>query len=121
MHVDGFRFDLGTILARDAYNFDDNSGFLIASSQDPVLATVKLIAEPWDCGPGGYQVGGFPPGWAEWNDKYRDTVRDFWKGDATPAALAPRLCGSTDLFAYRGRQQWYVGRLLYELDGLRTI
>ena len=60
--------------------------------QDPVLADVKLIAEPWDCGPGGYQVGGFPPGWAEWNDKFRDTVRDFWRGEATAAALAPRLC-----------------------------
>ena len=82
MHVDGFRFDLGTILAREPNGFDKQSGFLKACSQDPVLTTVKLIAEPWDCGPGGYQVGGFPPGWAEWNDKFRDTVRDFWRGEA---------------------------------------
>ena len=71
-HVDGFRFDLGTILAREPNGFDNQSGFLKACSQDPVLGTVKLIAEPWDCGPGGYQVGEFPPGWAEWNDKFRD-------------------------------------------------
>ena len=81
MHVDGFRFDLGTILAREPYGFDQQSGFLRAVGQDPVLQEVKLIAEPWDCGPGGYQVGGFPPGWAEWNDRFRDTVRGFWKGD----------------------------------------
>ena len=73
--VDGFRFDLGTILARAPSGFDIKSGFLKTCSQDPLLATVKLIAEPWDCGPGGYQVGGFPPGWAEWNDNFRDTVR----------------------------------------------
>ena len=94
MHVDGFRFDLGTILAREPNGFDEQSGFLKACGQDPVLDTVKLIAEPWDCGPGGYQVGGFPPGWAEWNDKFRDTVRDFWRGEASAAALAPRLCAS---------------------------
>src|SRR5271163_4135507 len=92
-HVDGFRFDLGTILAREATGFDDQSGFLKACCQDPILDTVKLIAEPWDCGPGGYQVGGFPPGWAEWNDKIRDTVRDFWRGEAPARSLrvsAPR-------------------------------
>src|SRR5436309_15197758 len=72
-----FRFNLGTILAREPNGIDNQSGFLKACSQDPVLGTVKLIAEPWDCGPGGYQVGAFPPGWAEWNDKFRDTVRDF--------------------------------------------
>ena len=93
-HVDGFRFDLGTILAREPNGFDNQSGFLKACCQDPVLAAVKLIAEPWDCGPGGYQVGGFPPGWAEWNDKFRDTVRDFWRGEAPASALAPRLCAS---------------------------
>ena len=76
MHVDGFRFDLGTILAREPNGFDNQSGFLKVCRQDPVLRTAKLIAEPWDFGPGGYQVGGFPPGWAEWNDRYRDTVRD---------------------------------------------
>ncbi len=79
-HVDGFRFDLGTILAREPGGFDRQSGFLRACGQDPVLATVKLIAEPWDVGPGGYQVGSFPPGWAEWNDKYRDEVRVLERG-----------------------------------------
>src|SRR5262245_12635114 len=118
MHVDGFRFDLGTILARDAYNFDDNSGFLIASSQDPILSSVKLIAEPWDCGPGGYQVGGFPPGWAEWNDRYRDTVRAFWKGDeGTLQDLAARLTGSGDLFNRRGRKPWASVNFITAHDG----
>ncbi len=69
-----------------------------------MLRTVKLIAEPWDCGPGGYQVGGFPPGWAEWNDKFRDVVRDFWRGEAPASELAPRLCASADLFNHRGRK-----------------
>ena len=82
MQVDGFRFDLGTILAREPYGFDEQSGFLIAAGQDPVLSEVKLIAEPWDLGPGGYQVGGFAPGWAEWNDRYRDTVRPSGKATA---------------------------------------
>ena len=81
MRVDGFRFDLATILAREPYGFDEGGGFLDACRQDPVLSQVKLIAEPWDCGPGGYQVGRFSPGWAEWNDRFRDTVRAFWKGD----------------------------------------
>ena len=102
--IDGFRFDLGTILAREPNGFDNQSGFLKACTQDPVLNTVKLIAEPWDCGPGGYQVGGFPPGWAEWNDKYRDAVRDFWKGQAKPGALSPRLLASPDLFDRLGRK-----------------
>ena len=117
MQVDGFRFDLGTILARETYGFDDQSGFLKACSQDPVLSGVKLIAEPWDCGPGGYQVGGFPPGWAEWNDKYRDTVRDFWKGDVSPKALAPRLCASSDAFNKRGRKPWASVNFLTAHDG----
>jgi glycogen operon protein len=104
MHVDGFRFDLGTILAREPNGFDNQSGFLKAVSQDPVLGAVKLIAEPWDCGPGGYQVGHFPPGWAEWNDRYRDAVRDFWRGEAGAADLAPRLYGSADLFDHYGRR-----------------
>jgi glycogen operon protein len=103
-HVDGFRFDLGTILAREPNGFDNQSGFLKACSQDPVLAGVKLIAEPWDCGPGGYQVGAFPPEWAEWNDQFRDTVRDFWRGQATPPALAERLCASPSLFNLQGRR-----------------
>ena len=90
MHVDGFRFDLGTILARETYGFDQSSGFLHVCQQDPVLNGVKLIAEPWDVGPGGYQVGGFPPGWAEWNDRFRDDVRAFWKGDEHKAPGARR-------------------------------
>jgi isoamylase len=117
MHVDGFRFDLGTILAREPGGFDTHNGFMKAVMQDPVLAKVKLIAEPWDCGPGGYQVGGFPPGWAEWNDKFRDTVRDYWRGEATPAALAPRLCGSPDAFARRGRQPWASVNFITAHDG----
>jgi glycogen operon protein len=104
MGVDGFRFDLGTILAREPGGFDNRSGFLKVCAQDPVLATVKLIAEPWDCGPGGYQVGRFPPGWAEWNDRFRDTVRDFWRGESAAAEIAPRLYGSADLFDHLGRK-----------------
>jgi glycogen operon protein len=117
MHVDGFRFDLGTILAREPGGFDTHNGFMKAVMQDPVLAKVKLIAEPWDCGPGGYQVGAFPPGWAEWNDKFRDTVRDYWRGEATPAALAPRLCGSPDIFNHRGRQPWASVNFITAHDG----
>ena len=98
MQVDGFRFDLATILGRESYGFDEGCGFLDACLQDPVLAGVKLIAEPWDCGPGGYQVGGFPPGWAEWNDKFRDTVRGYWKGEeGMLPKLAPRLVASGDM------------------------
>ena len=90
MRVDGFRFDLATILGREPHGFDEGGGFLDTCRQDPVLSRVKLIAEPWDIGPGGYQVGGFPPGWAEWNDRFRDTVRAFWKGDEGHAAGARR-------------------------------
>ncbi|MGE5526154.1 MAG: glycogen debranching protein GlgX [Rhodospirillaceae bacterium] len=117
MQVDGFRFDLGTILAREPQGFDNDSGFLKACVQDPVLATVKLIAEPWDCGPGGYQVGRFQPGWAEWNDKFRDTVRDYWRGEALPGALAPRLCASGDLFNHRGRKPWACVNFITAHDG----
>ncbi len=102
--VDGFRFDLGTILAREPNGFDNQSGFLKACTQDPVLNTVKLIAEPWDCGPGGYQVGEFPPGWAEWNDRFRDDVRAFWKGDVGASALSTRLVASPGLFDRLGRK-----------------
>jgi isoamylase len=116
-HVDGFRFDLGTILARELNGFDNQSGFLKACCQDPVLAAVKLIAEPWDCGPGGYQVGGFPPGWAEWNDKFRDTVRDFWRGEASASALAPRLAASGDCFNHRGRKPWASINFVAAHDG----
>src|SRR2546430_5729565 len=103
MRVDGFRFDLATILALEPYGFDEGGGFLDACRQDPVLSSVKLIAEPWDVGPGGYQVGQFPPRWAEWNDKFRDTVRSLWKGDdgALPH-FSKRITRSGDLFNKRG-------------------
>ena len=116
-HVDGFRFDLGTTLARPDESFDDHSAFLIACIQDPVLAHVKLIAEPWDCGPGGYQMGRFPPGWAEWNDKFRDSVRDFWRGAAPAGALAPALCASADIFNRRGRKPWASLNFVTAHDG----
>jgi isoamylase len=117
LHVDGFRFDFGTILAREPDGFDSQSGFLKACSQDPVLRTVKLIAEPWDCGPGGYQVGRFPPGWAEWNDRYRDTTRDFWKGAAGASQIAPRLCASGDAFNHLGRRPWACVNFVTAHDG----
>ncbi len=100
MHVDGFRFDLAPAMARNgAGAFDHRSPFLSAVAQDPVLKQVKLIAEPWDVGPGGYQVGGFPQGWSEWNGRYRDAVRDFWRGeDGAVADFAARLCGSADIY-----------------------
>jgi isoamylase len=115
--VDGFRFDLGTILAREQNGFDNQSGFLKAVSCDPVLAGVKLIAEPWDCGPGGYQVGAFPPGWAEWNDKFRDDVRDFWRGELSAHRLADRLCASERLFHHRGRRPWASINFVTAHDG----
>jgi glycogen operon protein len=99
MHVDGFRFDLATTLARDPYEFDAFSRFFAMVEQDPILSRVKLIAEPWDLGPGGYRLGGFPPGWAEWNARYRDCVRRFWRGDEGQVPeLASRLSGSSDIF-----------------------
>ena len=100
MHVDGFRFDLAPAVARNgAGAFEQRSPFLSAVAQDPVLRRVKLIAEPWDVGPGGYQVGGFPRGWSEWNGRYRDTVRDFWRGtDGAVPDFAARLCGSADIY-----------------------
>jgi isoamylase len=116
-HVDGFRFDLGTILAREPNGFDNQSGFLKTCSQDPVLSTVKLIAEPWDVGPGGYQVGAFPPGWSEWNDKFRDTVRDFWRGEATASSLTNRLCASAEIFNYQGRRPWASINFVTAHDG----
>jgi isoamylase len=118
MRVDGFRFDLATILAREPYGFDEGGGFLDACRQDPVLSSVKLIAEPWDVGPGGYQVGQFPPGWAEWNDKFRDTVRRFWKGDEGIAAeFARRITASGDLFNKRGRRPWASVNFVTAHDG----
>jgi isoamylase len=105
MHVDGFRFDLGTVLARDASGFDTHSAFFKALRGEPSLAYIKLIAEPWDVGPGGYQLGRFPPGWSEWNDKYRDTVRSFWRGEAGKIGeFAERVAGSSDLFRHNGRK-----------------
>ncbi|AWK89954.1 glycogen debranching protein GlgX [Azospirillum thermophilum] len=118
MHVDGFRFDLGTVLAREPYGYDPGSGFLDAVRQDPVLAEVKLIAEPWDVGPGGYQVGNFPPGWAEWNDRFRDTVRRYWRGDqGMLPELAGRIAGSADLFEKRGRRPWASVNFVTAHDG----
>jgi glycogen operon protein len=116
-HVDGFRFDLGTILAREPNGFDNQSGFLKACSQDPVLGTVKLVAEPWDCGPGGYQVGGFPAGWAEWNDKFRDTTRDYWRGEGHAAEIASRMAASADLFDHHGRRPWACVNFITAHDG----
>jgi glycogen operon protein len=118
MHVDGFRFDLATILGREPSGFDQRGGILDAVGQDPLLASVKLIAEPWDCGPGGYQVGHFPPGWAEWNDRYRDDVRAFWKGDeGLIGEFATRLTGSADFFAKRGRRPWASVNFITAHDG----
>ena len=117
MHVDGFRFDLGTILAREPNGFDNQSGFLKAVGQDPVLGAAKLIAEPWDIGPGGYQVGSFPPGWAEWTDKFRDDVRDFWRGRAGVGTLAARLCASAESFNHQGRRAWACVNFVTAHDG----
>jgi isoamylase len=118
MRVDGFRFDLTTTLARVEGTFDEHASFLDTVAQDPVLASVKLIAEPWDTGPGGYQVGNFPPGWAEWNGKYRDTVRKYWKGDEDQlAALASRLSGSADIYRRRGRRPWASVNFVTAHDG----
>ncbi len=105
MHVDGFRFDLAATLARQFHEVDRLSAFFDLVQQDPIISQVKLIAEPWDLGDGGYQVGNFPPLWTEWNGKYRDSVRDFWRGDgATLAEFAGRLTGSSDLYEFSGRR-----------------
>lgn len=105
MHVDGFRFDLASTLARELHDVDKLSAFFDIIHQDPVLSQVKLIAEPWDVGDGGYQVGGFPSMWSEWNGKYRDTVRDFWRGNfSTLPEFASRFCGSADLYEHSGRR-----------------
>jgi isoamylase len=104
MHVDGFRFDLASALAREFYDVDRLATFFELVQQDPVVSQVKLIAEPWDVGPGGYQVGGFPPQWTEWNGKYRDTVRDFWRGEPSLGEFASRVAGSADLYETSGRR-----------------
>ncbi len=118
MEVDGFRFDLGTILGREPEGFDPRGGFFDVMGQDPVLSKLKLIGEPWDIGPGGYQVGGFPPGWAEWNDKYRDTLRAYWKGDeGLVRDLAARVTGSGDIYDERGRRPWASVNFVTAHDG----
>jgi len=104
MHVDGFRFDLASTLAREFYDVDRLSTFFELVQQDPVVSQVKLIAEPWDIGPGGYQVGNFPPQWTEWNGDYRDTVRDFWRGEPSLGEFASRLAGSADFYEHSGRR-----------------
>ncbi|MCW2667324.1 MAG: glycogen debranching enzyme GlgX [Frankiales bacterium] len=118
MHVDGFRFDLAPALLRDGDDVADRAAFLAMVQQDPVLRGVKLIAEPWDIGPGGYRVGRFPPPWAEWNDTYRDTVRDLWRGQGHGVRdLASRLSGSSDVFQHHGRQPWASVNFVTAHDG----
>jgi len=117
-HVDGFRFDLGTILGREPHGFDTGSGFFDAIRQDPVLSRVKLISEPWDPGPGGYQLGSHPPGWAEWNDRFRDGVRRYWRGDEGQRSdFAARLAGSSELFDGRRRRPWASVNFVASHDG----
>jgi isoamylase len=118
MHVDGFRFDLAATLAREFYDVDRLSAFFDLVQQDPVVSQVKLIAEPWDVGEGGYQVGNFPPLWTEWNGKYRDTVRDFWRGEGgTLAEFASRLTGSSDLYESSGRRPYASINFITAHDG----
>jgi isoamylase len=118
MHVDGFRFDLAATLARELHEVDRLGAFLDIIHQDPVLSQVKLIAEPWDLGEGGYQVGKFPVGWAEWNDRYRDAVRSYWKGDGgVMGELAHRIAGSSDLYAQSGRRPYASINFITAHDG----
>jgi glycogen operon protein len=118
MHVDGFRFDLAATLARELHDVDRLSAFFDLIQQDPVVSQVKLIAEPWDVGEGGYQVGNFPPLWSEWNGKYRDTTRDFWRGsDQTLAELAYRFTGSSDLYANTARRPYASINFITAHDG----
>jgi isoamylase len=118
MHVDGFRFDLAPVLARELYEMDRLSAFFDIIQQDPVLSRVKLIAEPWDVGPGGYQVGNFPVGWAEWNGKYRDTIRKLWKGEQgqLPEGAA-RLSGSADIYKWNDRSAYASVNFIVAHDG----
>jgi glycogen operon protein len=118
MHVDGFRFDLASTLARELHEVDKLGAFFDIIHQDPVLSQVKLIAEPWDLGEGGYQVGNFPVGWTEWNGKYRDTVRSFWRGDGGVASeMATRLAGSSDLYESSGRRPYASINFVTAHDG----
>jgi len=116
-HVDGFRFDLASALARELYDVDRLSAFFDVIHQDPVLSQVKLIAEPWDVGPGGYQVGNFPVLWSEWNGIYRDVVRDFWRGRASVGEFASRFTGSSDLYESDGRQPFASINFITAHDG----
>jgi glycogen operon protein len=117
-HIDGFRFDLCATLGREWHGFDPGAGLFDAMRQDPVLAGVKLIAEPWDIGPGGYQLGNHPPGFGEWNDRYRDGVRRFWRGDeGHRPAIAARLAGSADIFERQGRRPWASINFVASHDG----
>jgi glycogen operon protein len=116
-HVDGFRFDLASALARELFDVDRLSAFFDVIHQDPVLSQVKLIAEPWDVGPGGYQVGNFPVLWSEWNGVYRDSVRDFWRGHSTSGEFAERLSGSSDLYEEDGREPFASINFITAHDG----
>ena len=116
-HVDGFRFDLASALARELYDVDRLSAFFDVIHQDPVLSQVKLIAEPWDVGPGGYQVGNFPVLWSEWNGIYRDLMRDFWRGQASVGDFASRLTGSSDLYEDDGRHPFASINFITAHDG----
>ncbi|MBU6245279.1 MAG: glycogen debranching protein GlgX [Actinomycetales bacterium] len=117
MHVDGFRFDLASALARSFHDVDMLGNFMTTIQQDPVLRRVKLIAEPWDVGPGGYQVGEFPPLWTEWNGKYRDCIRDFWRGHGGIGEVGWRLTGSADLYASEGRRPYASINFITAHDG----
>lgn len=118
MHVDGFRFDLAVTLGREDYGYDRGGGFFDAIRQDPAMSRVKIIAEPWDIGPGGYQLGGFPAGTAEWNDRFRDTVRRFWCGDdGMLSRMAPNLLASSDLFEHDCRRPWSSVNYVASHDG----
>jgi glycogen operon protein len=118
MKVDGFRFDLASTLARDGPDFDPHSHFLDAARQDPVLSQVKLIAEPWDLAEGGYRLGDFPPGWSEWNDRYRDVVRGYWRGDpGLVPEMASRMTGSSEIFERHGRRPWASTNFVTAHDG----
>jgi glycogen operon protein len=116
-HVDGFRFDLASALAREFYDVDRLSAFFDIIHQDPILSQVKLIAEPWDVGPGGYQVGNFPILWSEWNGIYRDTMRDFWRGQSSVADFASRFGGSADLYESDGRRPFASVNFITAHDG----
>jgi glycogen operon protein len=118
MHVDGFRFDLAPVLARELYEVNRLSAFFDIIHQDPILSRVKLIAEPWDIGPGGYQVGNFPVGWAEWNGKYRDSVRAFWRGEQGQVPeIASRLSGSSDIYQWSDRKAYASVNFVTAHDG----